>query len=475
MRHEIPSPPDGGLVNALRFGGDTFRFLETIQSRYEEIVRVPFPGQPPLIAVTDPGLVHDVFARPEEFYRGPSQELLSPLAERGLVQTEGELWRRQRSTMAPAFAGPAVRAYGDVVGRQATALATEWDRALADRERADPRRTAPGRDDEGLDRDLHREMTTLTIQVAAEVILGEEIDPDRAGTVHDWMQTTANELEFGTDLLVPPMLSTGPDEAFDEAVTGLHALAEEMIDRRRATLERDGGEADGPPDMLSLLLAAQEQEQERERGAPDADLSDELVRDEVVTFLVAGHETTALGLTYAWALLADHPEERAGLREEARRVIGDDRPGHEHVADLEVAGRIYREALRLYPPAWAVFREAAEETRLGDYRVPSGAGVMLPQWSIHRDERYFDRPEQFDPDRWTRRSPESVDAYFPFASGPHACIGRGFALTGGPLVLAALARSFEPDPVDGALEDLRPTFTLRPPEGGVPARIRRAD
>jgi len=463
MRHGIPSPPDGGLVNALRFGGDTFRFLETIQSRYEEVVRVPFPGQPPLVVVTAPDLIHDVFSRPETFYRGPSQELLAPLAERGLVQSEGERWREQRSRMASAFAGQAVRAYGDVVGRQAAAVAGEWDRALADRSGDGGGRGPVGAQD-GLRRNLHREMTKLTIQVAATVILGDDLDAGRAGQVHEWMQATAGELEFSADLLVPPMLSPGPDAAFQEAVDGLHGLAEEIIERRRSTLA--DGRDDGPDDMLALLLGAQE------RGA---DLTDELIRDEVITFLVAGHETTALGLTYAWALLADHPEERTRLREEARRVIGDDRPSYEHVADLEVADRVYRETLRLRPPAWAVFREAAGEARLGDYRVPDGAGVMLPQWSVHRDDRYFDRPQQFDPDRWSRRSPESVDAYFPFASGPHACIGRGFALTGGPLVLASLARSFEPEPDDGLLDDLRPTFTLRPPERGVPATIRRAD
>jgi len=295
------------------------------------------------------------------------------IAEQGLVQSEGDLWRQQRSLMVPAFAGEQVTAYANTVGERVGELAAEW--------RADPG-----------ERNVHAEMTTLTIRVASEILLGNDI------------------------------------------------------------AEGEGADGEEPKDMLAMLLRAEE------RGV---EMPPNGIRDEVLTFLIAGHETTALSLTYAWALLSWHPEVRERVREEAREVLGDGTPRHEHVRDLDYTERAFREAIRLYPAAWAVFRSTEEEVRLGDYAIPPGSSVILPQWSIHRDPRYFEDTETFDPDRWARRKPGNVEAYFPFSSGPHACIGQGFALSGATLVLAGLAREFDVEIPEDALSDLRATATLR--------------
>jgi cytochrome P450 len=170
-------------------------------------------------------------------------------------------------------------------------------------------------------------------------------------------------------------------------------------------------------------------------------------------------------------LLSWNPEARGRVREEAAAALGEAPPGHGDRSDLAYTERVYREALRLYPPAWAVFRRAAGEQRLGGYVVDDGAAVIVPQWSIHRDGGYFEDPERFDPDRWERRDPNAVDAYFPFSTGPHACVGRGFALSGATLALARLVREFDVDVPEDALEDLRVTPTLRPADG-VEATVR---
>jgi cytochrome P450 len=468
MRHDIPQPPGSGIRNALRFGDDAFRFLEGIQARFEDVVEVPIPGRPPLVFVTSPTLARDVLSRPAEFGRPPATGPARLLATQGLVQSEGDLWRRQRALMRPAFVGPRVVAYADTAGDRVAALADEWRDRLADRENRDGT--------SGLRVNLHREMTTLTIRVASEILLGEDAGRERAEQFYEWMQVAGREFEFGPESVQPAWLPARTSREFREAAAGMRAFAEELIDRRRAALADAGGsdgtggptavaggDDDPPRDMLSLLLRAE---------AEGVEMAPTQIRDEVMTFLIAGHETTALSLSFALSLLSWHPEVRTAAREEARRVLGDATPRHAHVADLPTVDRVLRETLRLYPPAWAVFRRATAEVRLGDYRVRRGSAVVVPLWSIQRDDRYFEAADEFDPDRWLRRSPSGVEAYLPFSVGPHACIGQQFAVTGATLVLAGLVREFDADvPADG-LDDLRATPTLRP-GSGVPATVRR--
>ena len=448
MGRELPNPPQSGLLNAVRFGDDTFRFIEAMQGRFEDAAAVPIPGRAPLVIVTNPELVHDALSRPAEFSRVPASGPAALIATQGLVQSEGELWSQQRSIMGPAFMGPQVRAYANTVGRRVETLVDEWSTAIGE--------------GDSITRNLHGEMTALTVRVASEILLGEDIGRERAEQFHSWMQVAGDEFEFGLDAVTPEWVPTRTDPAFKRAAEGILGLAEELIERRRADLAERAPDDDQPRDMLSLLIKAE--------SDPDVEYPDNQIRDEVATFLIAGHETTALSLTYTQCLLSKHPEVRQQVREEANQVIGESTPQYDHVSELEYTGRVFQEALRLYPAAWAVFRQASADVRLGEYRVPEGAAVIMPQWSIQRDGRYFDSPEQFDPDRWLDRSPQSVPAYFPFSSGPHACIGRQFSITGARLALATIVQSFDVDVERGALNDLRATPTLRP-GGPVDATI----
>lgn len=444
MPEPLPTPPEAGLLNAVRFGRDTVRFLEGVQARYPDGVAVPIPGRAPLVVLTNPDLVHEALARPETFRRVPAQESAALIAEHGLVQSEGDLWRQQRSIMNPAFDSRQVRAYTNDVGRRVERLAERWAERGA------------------FETNLHREMTRLTVRVASTVLLGEDLGADRAEQFHEWMQTAGSEFEFGLGSVTPDWLPTRISPEFHEAAAGIRGLSEDIIERRRRLIAE--GEEDR--NMLTMLIRAEDD--------PDVDYPADQIRDEVSTFLIAGHETTALSLTYTTALLSWHPEVRRRVREEAETVLGSGPPTHDAVRELTYTQRAYREALRLYPPAWAVFRRADRKARLGEYRVDGGAAIIMPQWSIHRSDRYFDDPETFDPDRWERRDPNDVPAYFPFSTGPHACVGRGFALSGATLTLARLARDFDVEVPEDALDDLRVTPTLRP-AGGVSAAVRPID
>ena len=441
MAQSLPAPPDAGLINALRFGTQTFRFIEGIQARFEDGTAVSLPGRPPLVILTNPTLVHEALARPEDFRRVPAQRSAALIAENGLVQSEGDLWRQQRSIMNPAFAGQQVRAYADTTGRAAAALADRWGTG------------AP------MTVNLHRELTAMTIRVATEILLDEDIGEGRAEEFYEWMRIAGEQFEFGLDAVTPRWLPERISPEFRRAADGIRELAEDLIDRRRETLSRD----DDPADMLGRLLQAQ--------AGPEIEMPDEQIRDEVTTFLIAGHETTALSLTYTLSLLSWHPEASVRVRAEAVEALGEEPPTYADLENLAFTRQAYLEGLRLYPPAWAVFRQANGDVELGDYRIEAGSAVVMPQWSIHRDPRYFEAPETFDPDRWADREAQANTAYFPFASGPHACIGRQFALSGATLTLARLLRDLEIDVPGNALDDLRVTPTLRPGDD-VPATIR---
>ena len=194
-------------------------------------------------------------------------------------------------------------------------------------------------------------------------------------------------------------------------------------------------------------------------------MSEAEIHDHLITFLIAGHETTAMALTFSWLLLATHPEERDRLRTEVTTVL-DGPPTAEDLPTLSVTERVAKEAMRLYPPAAMLFREATEETQLGGYRIPEGTKVLLPQFTVHTDERWFDAPNEFRPERFVEdRSEQRPDfAYFPFGGGSHQCIGIHFAMMELKHIIPTLARNVEFELVSSPDPDINMELTLQPSE-----------
>ncbi|MDS0261248.1 cytochrome P450 [Haloarcula sp. S1CR25-12] len=432
----LPNPPDSGVFNALRFVRSPLRFLSVMQSQYRDGVEVSIPAGPSIVVVTNPDLCHEAMDRIADFSRVPASGAAALIAENGLVQTEGDLWRRQREAIAPGFGGGPLETYVDSVGAQAVRLREEWGDAVTAGQ---------------TDRNLHRDMTTVTVRAATQALFGTDIGADGASEMHRLAQGAASEFELSVTTITPEWFPDRPSSDAREVAEGLKRMGEEII----ATKRSSGGANDTPSDMLDFLLLAEQ----------SGEYPENHLRDQVVSFLIAGHETTALGTTYTQALLSWHPEVRERVRAEARDVIGDDEPGYEHAEQLTYTGQVITEALRLYPPAWAVIRRAQGDQQLGQYVVSDGSLVIMPQWSVHRDERFFDSPTQFDPSRWDDQSPDERGAYFAFASGPHSCIGRGFATMGARVALATLTRDFDLDVPRDELSDLLVTPTLRPGDG----------
>lgn len=243
-------------------------------------------------------------------------------------------------------------------------------------------------------------------------------------------------------------MPTRRNRRYLRAIRRLEGVIDDLVEKRRAT----GLDGD---DLLSTLLRA---------GEGGEGMSDDQLRDELMTFVLAGHETTTLTLTYALYLLATHPAEMDRLTDEVDDVLGDDPPTADDVPDLELTERVIRESMRLYPPIFALQREPHEDDEIGGYRVPAGSIVVLPQWLVHRDDRWFEDPEAFRPDRWCDEFEASLPdgAYFPFGLGPRHCIGKRFAMTEAILVLATLAQRVRVEETPETALELGVQLTLRP-------------
>jgi cytochrome P450 len=426
----------GPLRNAVEFGQDPLGFLDARRGGKTQFEEARFVVGPTLTFVFDPDLVRSVLITHHERYKRP--DILSSRTEsltaNGLIQTDGALWERQRSTLNPLFGRERIQTYASTIGEVTANTAMRWEN--------------------GRQLDLYEEMVKVTVRVIAQTLFSVDPSDEEIGKFVSATETIANEFEVTPVALLRQFLPTPPSQGYQRTIQEMHHWAEEVISDRRNNPDR-------PEDMITALLDSEE---------PDDPPN--LIRDEVLTFLFAGHETTALTLAFAFWYLSQHPEVAERARSEAQAVLDGNQPTFEHLSELSYIERVIRESMRLRPASWAIFREAKVESPLGNRRIREGDYLLLPQWALHRDPRYFDSPETFDPDRWNSIEPSKTPAYFPFGAGPHVCIGGQLALTEAQLVLAALLSQFEFEVDPTAGDNLRPAGVLQPRDG-IPATVRK--
>ena len=428
-RHFVRSPllgGDGALVNlprmASRYGDVSFwQFL------YVSTYFFAHPDQIESVLVT----------QYRSFTKGIGTRANPELFGKGLLTSEGEFWLRQRRLSQPAFHRARIAAYADIMACEAERRLDRW------------------RNNEELD--IHREMMETTLAIATRTLFGVELGPKMPVVAHAldaFIRQNVGISVWRIFLKLP----TPSRRRFLRGVRALDDIVYGIIRERRA-----GGMGD---DLLSDLLRAQDED--------GSFMTDRQLRDEVMTMLLAGHETTALALSWAWYLLAMHPKEQAKLHDEVDRVLRDRPPSAADVGQLTYTNNVVRETLRLYPPAWVMTRRAAERVEIGGYVVPAGSNIIVSPWVTHRDERFFSNPEAFDPERWSDDRMQAIPkfAYFPFGGGPRACIGNNFALMEASILLAAVAQRFQISLMEGAKVEPIPSITLRP-RNGVPVRLRR--
>lgn len=427
------------LGNALAFLEDPLRFLRETRQHDGDVVGVAL-GPMKVTLVSHPDLVEDILVTRSRLFQKDRflKTTLRPVLGDGLLSSEGDFWRRQRRLAQPAFHRDRVRAYADIMVAHTTRLAERWR--------------------EGGTRDVHKDMMHLTLEIVAEALFGANVG-DHAEAVSESLEAILAVVSDSITLFFPFLkeLPLPRKRRYQDAIATLDKIIFGMIERRRA----DGATGD---DLLSMLLHAQDEDGTR--------MSDQQLRDECMTLFLAGHETTALNLSWTWLLLSQHRDVADRLGRELDGVLGDRAPTFADVPRLEYTSRVIAESLRMYPPAWSMGREAREDLELGGYRIERGGQVWFCPWSIQRDARWFDTPDAFRPERWAGDFAKSLHryAYFPFGGGSRICIGQAFANMEAALILATLAREFRVEVTSPGEVIADPSVTLRP-KGGLTARV----
>jgi cytochrome P450 len=431
---KVPPGPRGLFLlgNTLSLLREPFDYPIRCARQYGDVVRLRFLGTE-FYQLNHPDAIEYVLrGNHRNFSKDKGTRLLSSLLGQGLLTSEGELWRRQRRLAQPAFQLDQVQKYGDV-------MRTCTERALRD--------WRPGEV-----RDVHADMARLTLEIASLTLLGASVagEADRVGRALEAVMTY-----FASMMVFFPWLHRLPTPGnlrYWRAIKDLDRIIYGTIAKRRES----GVEGD---DLLSRLLAARDED--------GAQMTDRELRDELVTLLLAGHETTALALSFSFYLLAQHPAAAARLAAELDEVL-QGRPANAAVVPrLRYTEWVVKESMRLYPPAPGIGREARNDCEIAGYFVPRGTQLALTQWIVHRDGRWFDDPEAFKPERWdndlARRLPRC--AYFPFGDGPRICIGNHFAMTEAVLILATILGRYRLSLAPGYTLELLPSITLRPKRG----------
>ncbi len=397
----------------LAFRRDALSYLTAAAREHGDIVHLRL-GPRHFFLLNHPDLIKDVLVTHHRRFTGLAFEAGKRIIGDGLLTAQGEAHRRQRRLVQPAFHRDVLAAYGLTM----TEHALRWCEGHHDGEVVA----------------IRDEMMRLTLGVIGETMFGAT-DGTAANDVRELIDAAMalfGPITFGFAALVE-RLPTPAARRFVRARARLDARVYRMLSERRSS-------GTDRRDLLSMLLVAQDAEGDGAR------LTDRQLRDEIVTTFLAGHETTASALTWSWALLAQHPAVEAQLHSELDTVLGGRVPTVADLPSLPYTTGVVAETLRLYPPAPMVFRRALEEHPVGDYVIPKGGIVILSQYVMHRDARFFDNPEAFEPDRWRpeARATRPRYAYFPFGGGPRVCIGEGFAETEGVLVLATVAQRWRP-------------------------------
>ncbi|HEY0389709.1 MAG TPA: cytochrome P450 [Gaiellales bacterium] len=431
-----PGPREPAWVSFARYLHDPLGMMASLRARYGAVAFVRFPAGHDFYFVTDAPLIRRMLVDDHAvFVKGRALRAAKRLLGDGLLTSEGADHLRRRRLIQPIFHSSMIDRYGDEMVTAAGRTAARW------------------RDREAVD--VNAEMMRLALDIVGRTIFAADVEsgaPEIREVLEAGMRVFHRFLLPGAELLWrAPLPAT---RRFNAAKQDIDAMIARTIEERR---DRPAD----PPGLLDHLLALRDDEGRRL-------LDDEEIRDEAVTLMLAGHETTAQALTWTWLLLAQHPAAARRMRAELDDVLAGRPPSGRVYARLPYTQAVFREALRLYPPVWALARITTEPYQLGAYAVPKGGTVITSQWVVHRCAEYFDEPERFRPERWLDGAAlPPPGSYFPFAAGSRMCIGERFAMLEGVLILATLAQRWEVV-LSPAAPAIDARFTLRP-RGGLQA------
>ena len=429
--------------------GEPIRLFEHLMKTYGAISTYRFMGTH-IVFVNDPQYVREILINQGgSFVKERTLQRMKILLGEGLITSDDPIHMRQRKMMAPAFHRQRIMGYADAIVRIAANNIAGW-------------RT-------GEMVDANASMMVLSLEIIARTLFDTEVTEKVRGINDDTnaimrlynFLVAFPRLEDFLHLPIPGVVQ------FKRSLARLDAVVDEMIQTRRKEME--GGRGQDRGDLLSLLVASRyEAEADDVPGAPALGMTDRQIRDEVLTIFLAGYETVANALTWTWYLLSQNPDAEARMHAELDEVLGTGeaqrQPTLESYGALRYTEQVFAEAMRLYPPAWAMGRKSTEVVTLGKYSIPPGAHFFFSQYVMHRSPEYFPDPLRFDPDRFTAEKKAARDrfTYFPFGGGGRQCIGESFAWMEGVLVLATIGQKWRLRFAGGEAPIPQARITLRP-------------
>ncbi len=410
---------------------DPFEFLLQVTRRYGDAVRYRSPLGPTYL-FNHPDYIKEVLQSPQ-FQR---TTLVKLVLGDGLLASDGAYWKRQRRLAQPFFRQDRLTGFEPLIQAHTRVMLDRWAEVA----------------DSGRPVDVAAEMTRLTLSIIVEALFGVNLE-SRIDELCRAIQVLMEDLgNMGcTQLNTPLRFSPTSSARFNSALKTVDEITASIIDERRR------GPHD-PDNLLCFLLSARDE-------PSGASFTDRQIRDEVVTLMISGHETTSLILSWAWSLLAQNPEVERAFHEELNRALDEDLPGFADLEALPFTLMILQESMRLYPPVWFIARKTVHAGHIGDLHVPENVLVIVSPYAVHRHASFWKDPESFDPLRFSPGSTRPKYAYIPFGGGRHLCLGMHLALIEGQLILAAVGHHYRIRLVAGHPVEPQPAITLRQRNG----------
>lgn len=426
----------GNLIDMQR---GRHHFYHAAWKEYGEIVRLHV-GPMTMHLLTHPDHIHHVLVRNKENYcKGLGYRKAKLLLGNGLFVSEGAHWKRQRRLMQPPFTAKSIPLFTDMMVDSTLKMLDDWTQ-LADRNESF---------------EMNMEMVRITMSIIGRTMLGMDLAADGRKVSDALIEVLAFVGESSVAIVdVPLWVPTPMNLRFKKNLAVLDGVVEKIITHHREHPD------EGEDNLLSMLIKA------RDPDTGEAMTAAEL-RDEIITIFLAGHETTALLLTWTWWLLSEHPEVEEKFHAELNTVLGGRTPTAADLPNLPYTKMIVEETMRLYPPVWMFPRDAVEDDVIDGYHIPKGSMLFLSPYISQRNPKYWDDPETFRPERFSdaEASQRVRNTYYPFGAGPRTCIGNHFAMLESQIVLATIGQQFRVRPVEGQQVEPASIATFRPKDG----------
>jgi cytochrome P450 len=430
-----PKKIPGGIM--LGFRRNPIKTLTEATRKYGDVFYISLGRYRPFF-INNPDYIQNfLLASHKSVVKGPLLRGAKKVLGDGLLTSEGDYHHREKRLIQPAFHHERVASYAQTMTERAESMMNGWE--------------------DGMVLNIHEQMIHLSMDVVARCLFGadiharsSEIDKALSETVDYFGKLSSPVGKFFDKFPLPSY------QRYRKAAQTLEDMIYEIIRKRRASGSQDTG------DLLSMLLKAVDTE------GGGSKMTDKEVKDEIITLFMAGLETTATALTWSWYLLSQNPEAEEKMHAEIDLLLPNRAlPSAEDYPRLEYTMNVLRESLRVYPPVWALGRVALSDFDFGGYIIPAGSFVMMSQYVMHHDPRFFENPEKFSPERWTGAMQEKLPkyAYFPFGGGPRRCVGEQFAWFEGVIMLAAIGRRWKMSHIPSHKAEMWPRITLQPKNG----------